>query len=331
MFSDQSMQAITITDGQLVHATLPCPTLAAGEVLLKVAYAGVNRADLLQRQGLYAAPEGASPLPGLEVSGHIAKLADDVVGWGIGEPVCALLNGGGYAEYVAVPATQLLPVPARLSLQQAAALPEGLVTAYMALGLEAALRAGERVLVHGGSSGTGHLIAQTARAFGGEVYATAGSPEKCAMLTQLAITPINHRDAPFAEQLMAHTGQEGVDIIVDILGGPQLSTHLKLLRKGGRLVSLAVMEGAVAESVKMSSILMKHLRLIGTTLRARSAAEKAEMVGQVRRHIWPLISTGTITPVIDQVFPLASAEKAHQRMEERLHLGKILLEVAANK
>lgn len=324
------MRAVAIEAGRLAPITCTLAALAADEVQVKVAYAGVNRADLLQVEGNYKPPEGASDLPGLEVSGVIASVGPEVVGWSAGEEVCALLSGGGYAEYVNVPATQILPLPNRIDLKAAASLPEGCATAYMALTQLGHLRAGERVLVHGGASGTGILIAQVAHAFGAEVFATAGSQEKCAVLHEHGIRPINHQVAPFDEQILQATQNAGVDVIVDILGAPRLTTHFKLLKKGGRLVSLAFMEGNVAEGVKISSILMKHLTWAGATLRGKSPAEKASMVKGVRKFIWPHLATGAIRPVLDEVFPLEMAEKAHQRMQERLHIGKILLEVAPN-
>ena len=306
----------------------PRPSPAAGEVLLKVAYAGVNRADLMQVEGSYLPPEGASPLPGLEVSGHIVALGDGVIGWSVGEPVCALLSGGGYAEYVAVPATQLLIVPQRLSLAEAATLPEACATATLALMLTARLKAGERLLLHGGSSGVGLMLAQIGRAMGAEVFATAGGLAKCAFVTALGVTAIDHQAGPFAEQLRTHPNGDGVDVIIDTLGAPQLATHLKLLRKGGRLVSLAMLEGNVVEQLRLGSLLMKHLTLAGVTLRNQSGTEKAAIIEAVRRQIWPAISTGAIRPFVDQIFMLEEAEKAHARMQERLHCGKILLEVA---
>ena len=299
---------------------------AAGEVQIKVAYAGINRADVLQAQGNYAPPEGASDIPGLEVSGTIDALGDQVIGWSIGEEVCALLSGGGYGEYVNVPASQLLPIPRSLDLRSAASLPEGCATAYMALIQHTQLQSGERILVHGGASGTGILVAQAARALGAHVFATAGSEEKCAMLANHGIHAINHRQGAWAEQVAA--AAQNLEVIIDILGAPQLSTHFKLLTKGGRLFSLAMMEGNTAESLKISAILMKHLRWSGATLRGQSTEEKAIIIKGVRERFWPHFATGALRPVIDCVFPLEDAQKAHQRMQERLHIGKILLEVA---
>jgi len=323
------MQAVAISGGALHYGTTPMPHPKAGEVLVKVAFSGINRADILQTEGKYAPPAGASELPGLEVSGTIAALGEGIIGWSVGEEVCALLSGGGYAEYVAVPATQLLSLPARISLKEAASLPEAVATAYMALVMEAGIQQGERVLLHGGTSGVGIIMAQLAHAWGAEVYATAGSGAKCALLEKLGVHAIDHSKAPFAETLRSMT--DGVDIIIDTLGGPKLETHLQLLRQGGRLVSLALMEGAMAESVKMGRILMKHLTISGATLRSRSVEEKAAIIAGVHKHVWPLVSAGAIRPFTDQVFPLAEAEKAHARMQERLHIGKILLEVAPER
>ncbi len=325
------MNAVSIAGKTMVYGQAPRPAPTPGEVLLKVAFVGVNRADLMQVQGLYPAPEGASPLPGLEVSGTIAGLGEGVVGWSEGEEVCALLSGGGYAEYVAVPAEQLLSVPARLGLKKAASLPEAVATAYMALILEAELKSGERVLLHGGTSGVGIIMAQIAKIWGAEVYATAGSGAKCAVLEKLGVHAVNTQKGPFADTVKKLTKNEGVDVIIDTLGGPQLETHLGLLRKGGRLVSLALMEGPMAESVKLSRILMKHLRISGATLRSRSAEDKAQIVAGVHKFIWPHVSAGAIQPFTDAVFPLEQAEKAHARMQERLHIGKILLEVATER
>ena len=315
--------------GVLYAHRITTPPPGEHEVQLKVAYAGINRADLLQVEGSYHPPEGASLIPGLEVSGTIAAIGAGVVGWSIGEQVCALLSGGGYAEYVTVPATQLLSIPGRVSLKNAASLPEAAATAYMALAQEARLKPYERVLIHGGASGTGLMLAQVARAWGGEVYATAGGPAKTEFVRKLGVTPIDHIAHDFNAQVMKLTKNEGVDIIIDILGGPQLQNHLKLLRPRGRLVSLALMEGNVVEQLKLSGLLMKQLTLRGATLRNRSVAEKEEIVAGVHKHVWPHLTTGVVKPYIDSVFPLEEAEKAHARMRERLHCGKILLEVAA--
>ena len=320
-----SMQAMEIKASRLREVTLPAPLPAADELQIRVAYIGINRADTMQVAGNYPAPEGASPLPGLEVSGTISAVGEQVSGWRVGDTVCALLNGGGYAEYATVPAAQCLPVPANMSLAEAATLPEAAATSVMALLNEANLKAGERVLIHGGTSGVGIIMAQIARGLGAEVIAIAGTDKKCALLQSLGITAINHRTAPFAEQI---TG--GVDVIVDILGGPSFATHLKLLRRGGRLVSLAMLEGALVESAKLTPILLNHLQIRGATLRSRTAVEKAALIAKVRETVWPMVEAGAVKPFVDRVYPLAEAEKALERMQERLHIGKILLEVAAN-
>ena len=321
------MRAMTIVHAALQLTSLPLPPVADDEVLLRVAYVGINRADLLQVQGSYAPPDGASPLPGLEVSGTVAALGKNVTGWAIGQKTCALLSGGGYAEYVSVPATQLLPIPENISLQEAATLPEAAVTSIMALAVEGELISGERVLVHGGTSGLGIILTQIAKSWGAEVFATVGSDEKLAFLKSFGIHGINHRASPFVDQVMQATNGEGVDVIIDTLGAPQLASHLTLLRKGGRLVTLAMLEGNVVESVKIGGLLMKHLRWVGATLRSRTAEEKAAMVEMVREQVWPQLASGAIKPVVDSVFPLENAENALKKMQERLHMGKILLEV----
>ena len=320
------MNAIAIENGALRAAQVPVPTPAQGEILIRVAYVGTNRADIMQVEGNYAPPEGASPLPGLEVSGWVVA---DGYGFTAGTPVCALLSGGGYAEYVAVPAAQVLPLPTGIDLKHAACLPEAAATSIMALADAGRLSAGERVLIHGGTSGLGLLMTQIARSFGAEVFATVGSPEKAAFLESLGVRPINHRTAPFADSLMAMTGNTGVDLIVDTLGGPMVETHFRLLRRGGRLVTLAMLEGSTLPPMKATRLLMNHLHWSGATLRSRSGAQKAAIMQQVAARIWPHVASGAIQPRIDSVFPLASAEKALARMQERLHMGKILLEVTA--
>lgn len=318
------MHALTINNGKLTHGTLPDPQPMAGEVLIAVRYIGVNRADAMQVAGSYKAPEDASPLPGLEVSGTICAMGSGVTGWRVGDAVCALLNGGGYAELAIAPAAQCLPIPKGLSMKEAASLPEAAATAVMALMLEAHLQSGERVLIHGGASGVGLMMAQIARTLGAEVYATVGSEAKVSFLENLGITAVNHRAAPFAEQLKQRT--DGVDVIIDILGAPYVETHFKLLRYGGRMVSLALMEGNILENTKISGFFLKNLRWSAATLRSKSPAQKAQIIEILRTQLWPKLASGLIQPVIDTVFPLADAEKALTRMQERLHLGKILLE-----
>lgn len=329
-FLPSQMRAMEITEGTLRPVFFPLPMPKADEVLIRVHYTGLNRADMMQRDGHYPPPEDASPLPGLEVSGTIAALGNGVLGWDVGEEVCALLNGGGYAEYVAVPAAQVLPIPHVLTLQEAVTLPEAAATAIMALRHEANLQAGERVLIHGGSSGVGLILGQTARAWGGEVYATAAGARKSTFIETLDLHAIDHITTNYGAKVLELTDNEGVDVIIDILGGPELATHLKLLRRGGRMVCLAMLEGSVVEQAKIGGILMKNLRISGATLRTRNALQKAAIMQDVHDHLWPHLANGRIRPVIDSIFPLEEAEKAMQRMQERLHCGKILLEVAAN-
>ncbi len=318
-----TMQAMEIREGALVPVMLPLPVPAHGELLIQVAYAGLNRADIMQMDGQYDPPEGASPLPGLEVSGLIAA------GPRAGEEVCALLSGGGYAEYVAVPAGQVLPLPSGVGLKEAASLPEAAATSMMALVLEGGLKSGESVLIHGGSSGVGLLMIQIAKSLGAQVFTTVGSAEKAAFVTGLGAIALNYREAPFAEQLLAKTDKKGVDLIIDTLGGPQLPTHLRLLKRGGRIVSLAMLEGSeIPAGTKMTRLIMNHLAWRGATLRSRTAAEKAEIMARAANLVWPHLTDGSIKPVIDSVFPLTEAKKALNRMQERLHMGKILLEVA---
>ena len=324
------MTAMTIVDGTLMPTPLPLPGLLAGEVLIKTAYVGINRADLLQRDGKYPPPPGAPPYPGLEISGTIAGLSEGVSGFTLGEKVCALLGGGGYAEYVAAPAAQVLPVPSTLTLAQAASVPEAVATSIMALVRTAHLRPNERVLIHGGTSGLGILMIQIAKLLGAEVFTTVGSDEKIAFLAPLGITAINHHASPFAEQIRTRTNQEGVDVIIDTLGAPALPDHLSLLRRNGRLVSLAMMQGAEVSALKIGRMLTHHLCWTGTTLRSRTVAEKAEIIQQVKDLIWPALADGRLKPATDRVFALTDAEKALKYLQERLHLGKILLEVGPN-
>jgi NADPH:quinone reductase-like Zn-dependent oxidoreductase len=266
-------------------------------------------------------------LPGLEVSGRIVGLGLGVHDWQIGQPVCALLSGGGYAEYATAPASQLLPIPEAMRLKDAASLPESLATSVMALMQVAQLHAGERVLVHGGTSGLGIIMVQVAKALGAELFATVGSDEKIAFLQPFGVRGINHRTAPFQDQLMQATHGEGVDVIIDTLGAPQLATHFKLLRSGGRMVTLAMLEGNRVESLKIAGFFMKQLRWSAATLRGRTHAQKAEIMAIIRHQLWPHLLSGRIQPVVDSVFPLIDAEIALKKMQERLHMGKILLEV----
>lgn len=327
------MLAITIPDpgretGKLVPDTVPTPTPREGEVLIRVSHAGVNRADVFQRMGLYPPPEGASPLPGLEVGGHIAALGDGVTGWEVGDAVCALLPGGGYAAYATARPGCLLPVPQGWSLAEAAALPEALFTVWMALGVEAELKPGETLLVHGGASGIGMTAIQYAAALGATVFATAGTPEKCAACEGWgAARAIPYKSADFVEEVLAVTDGRGVDVVLDFIGGDYIARNFRCLATGGRMVTLAFLRGATIESLNVAPLLLKRLTWKGTTLRSRSDAEKAAYAQSIRRKVWPFVEQGAVRPVIHAVFPLAEAREAHACMEENRNLGKIVLEV----
>lgn len=322
------MHAMEIHDGALRATTAPEPEPGPGELRIRVAYAGVNHADMLQVAGKYPPPEGASPLPGMEVSGIVDAVGPGVSLFRSGDRVCALIGGGGYAEYAIAPAAQCLAVPPTISLKQAAAIPEAAATAYMALEEEAQLQPGETILLHGGTSGVGLMMGQVAKAWGAKVIATVGSDEKCQFLHARGITPINHQTAPFEEEVKALTQHAGVDVVIDTLGAPKLPAHLQILKVGGRLVMLAMLEGPkLPDGTKLGAILLKHLQIRGTTLRSRNPQEKAKMIEGVRKKILPHIVAGTIELAVAASFPLAEAQKAHEAMQQRLHMGKIVLEV----
>lgn len=328
-----TMRAITIPapdreTGALVPDRVPTPLPRDDEVLIKVSHAGVNRADILQRKGLYPPPEGASPLPGLEVSGHIVALGRHVKGWKNGDAVCALLPGGGYAEYATAHSGYLLPVPQGCRMDEAAALPEALFTVWMALAEEAQLQAGETLLVHGGASGIGMMAIQYATAIGATAYATASTVEKCAACEGWgAAKAINYHNADFVEEVLAATNGKGVDVVLDYIGGDYVPRNLKALAADGRMVSLAFLRGAKVEQLNLAPLLLKRIRWKGTTLRARSDAQKTAYAAAIRRSLWHYIENGTIQPAIHAVFSLENAEKAHETMEQNLNIGKIVLQV----
>ncbi|NYI05353.1 NAD(P)H-quinone oxidoreductase [Allostreptomyces psammosilenae] len=330
------MRAVTIKDipGQerpaadaLVLGTAPDPVPAPDEVVVEVAAAGVNRADLLQRQGLYPVPRGGSPIMGLEVSGTIASVGPEVSGWSVGERVCALLTGGGYAERVAVPAGQLLPVPEGLDLVEAAALPETVCTVWSNVFMLAALRPGETLLVHGGASGIGTTAIQLGKAVGATVAVTAGSPEKLQRCGELgADILINYRTEDFPERVREETGGAGADVVLDIIGAKYLERNIEALNFGGRLVVIGMQGGRVAE-LDLSKLLMKRAVVAATSLRSRPPEEKAAIVAAVREHVWPLIADGRLKPVVSRTFPLAEAAGAHALLERGEAVGKVLLTV----
>jgi len=323
------MKAITIpTPGDadsLVLDEVPTPEIAADEVLVRVAAAGVNRADLMQRQGFYPPPKGASTYPGLEVSGTISALGGDVTGWAVGDEVCALLSGGGYAEEVAVPAAQLLPVPAGVSLVDAAALPEVVSTVWSNVFMTANLQPGQTVLIHGGSSGIGTMGVQLARAFGARVAVTAGTPEKLEACRALgAEILINYREQDFVEALADATQGSGADVILDNIGAKYLARNVSALAVNGRLVIIGLQGGLKAE-LDINALLRKCAAVIATSLRGRPPAEKAAIVAAVREHVWPLVESGQVRPVVHRRFPLARAADAHRELEASANIGKVLL------
>lgn len=320
------MHAIRITEPGgpevLAWSEVPDPVLKEGEVLVDVAATAVNRADVAQRQGNYAPPPGASEYPGLECSGTIVEVGPGVEGGSVGDRVCALLSGGGYAERVAVPAGQLLPIPHGMDLLEAAALPEVACTVWSNLVMVGRLKAGETVLLHGGGSGIGTFAIQFARALGARVAVTAGSDEKLERCRELgAEITINYRTEDFTERMRA---EGGADVVLDIMGGSYLDANLRSLATNGRLVIIGLMGGRRSE-IDLGRMLAKRLSVQATTLRSRPAVEKAEIVSGVLEHVWPLVEKGTIRPVVDRTVPLRDAAEAHRVMESSAHTGKILL------
>ncbi len=310
---------------ELVPGRRPLPQPGPGELLIKVAAAGVNRPDILQRQGKYNPPPGASDLPGLEVAGHVAALGPKAEGWKLGDEVLALLAGGGYADYAAAPAAQCLPIPKGLGMIEAAALPETFFTVWTNVFERGRLVAGESFLVHGGSSGIGTTAIQLAKARGARVFATAGDAAKCQACEALGAEKcVNYRRENFVEALGKATGGRGIDVILDMVGGDYAAGNLELLAPDGRAVQIAVLRGAKAE-VDLHVIMQKRLTLTGSTLRPRSVEEKGRIARALRQEVWPLIEAGKVKPVIFRSFPLAQAADAHRLMESSAHIGKIVL------
>jgi putative PIG3 family NAD(P)H quinone oxidoreductase len=323
------MRAITIPEpgeaDALVPADVPAPTAGPGQVLVDVVAAGVNRADVMQRKGFYPPPPGASELPGLEISGRIAALGDGVEAWQVGDEVCALLDGGGYAERAVVPAAQLLPVPQGVSLEDAAGLPEVTCTVWSNVFMTAALQPGQVLLVHGGSSGIGTMAIQLAKQVGARVAVTAGTPEKLDFCRELgADILVNYRDEDFVAKVREATDGHGADVILDNMGAKYLERNVDLLAVNGRLVTIGLMGGRKGE-LDMGTLLAKRAAVIATSLRARPAGEKAAIVAAVREHVWPLVESGAGRPIIHSRHPLERAADAHREMEASTHIGKILL------
>lgn len=308
--------------------TLPVPVPGPGQVLVRVAHAGVNRPDVIQRQGFYPPPPGASPIPGLEIAGQVVALGPDVVSLVPGTAVAALVSGGGYAQYCLAEADHCLPVPAGLPLAEAAALPETLFTVWHNLFERAYVRDGEWVLVHGGTSGIGTMAIALARAFAVNIIVTCGGPDKCARAIELgADHAIDYRAADFVAEVAALTGGRGVDVVLDMVSGDYVARNLKCLAEDGRHVTIAV-QGGVRGEINMAEVMRRRLVLTGSTLRARSKAFKAALTGEILENVWPLVADGDLRPVMDTRFALTDAAAAHARMESGGHIGKIVLDVA---
>jgi len=307
----------------------PLPELQPGEILVRVAAAGINRPDLLQRQGLYPPPADASPILGLEVAGHVAAVDPGVTGWSVGDAVCALANGGGYAEYCAVPAGQALPWPKGYDAMQAAALPENMFTVWANLFQMGRLHAGESVLVHGGTGGIGITAIQLAAEFGAVVFTTVGSRDKARAAERLgAHAAIDYNEADFATEIARLTAHRGVDAILDIVGAPYFARNIASLKRNGRLIFLAFLQGSTIGGVDLLPIMTKRLTITGSTLRPRTAAEKAAIAKGLLERVWPVLDEGRCAPVIETVFPFAQVAEAHRLMEGRSHIGKIMLDLA---
>ncbi|MDF3416293.1 NAD(P)H-quinone oxidoreductase [Sulfitobacter sp. M57] len=323
-----TMRAIEITQPggpevlQLVER--PVPQAQHGQVVIKVAYAGVNRPDALQRAGKYAPPPTASDLPGLEASGEVVSIGAGVTGVNVGDQVCALLPGGGYAEYVATPAAHCLRVPEGLGMKEAACLPETFFTVWSNVFMRGGLKAGERFLVHGGSSGIGTTAIQLAHAFGARVFATAGTDAKCTACVGLgAEAAINYRDMDFVDVLRA---EGGADLILDMVGGDYIARNIKTLAEDGRLVQIAFLQGPVAE-LNFATLMTRRLTMTGSTLRPQSDLAKARIAQELAEAVWPLLDAGRIAPVMDSEYAMQDASDAHARMESSGHIGKIVLHI----
>jgi NADPH2:quinone reductase len=310
----------------LKPGTRPLPVAGAGEVLVRVAAAGVNRPDIMQRQGMYSPPPGVSDIPGLEIAGTVVAVGPEVSRWNVGDTVCALVAGGGDAEDCAAPAPQCLPFPKGVDAVAAAALPETFFTVWANVFGRARLEPGETLLVHGGSSGIGTAAIQIASRLGARVMATAGSAEKCAACEDLgAERAVNYRDEDFVEAAKAFSGGQGVNVILDMVGGDYVARNIAALARGGRIASIAFLQGSKVE-VDLMPLLMKHLTITASTLRPQTIEQKGEIANALEERIWPLIEAGDIKPVIDTIFPLADAAEAHRLMESSRHIGKIMLE-----
>ncbi|MDD2877753.1 MAG: NAD(P)H-quinone oxidoreductase [Acidiphilium sp.] len=313
----------------LYLTTGPVPLPRPGEVLIRVAAAGINRPDIQQRKGAYPPPPGASPILGLEAAGEVVALGEGVTSWRIGDRLTGLCNGGGYAEFVAIPAGQCLPWPAGFDAVQAASLPEACFTVWANLFDLGRLAPGETVLVHGGTSGIGVTAIQLATAFGAKVYATAGSAAKCTACLDLgAAGAINYREADFLADIKAMTSGAGVDVVLDMVGAPYTQRNLRALKRGGRLVQIAFMQGSVVSELDLLPIMMKRLTVTGSTMRPRTACEKAVIAEALHDLVWPWLEAGTVRPVIYETCQWSDVSKAHRLMENSSHVGKIILNIS---
>jgi putative PIG3 family NAD(P)H quinone oxidoreductase len=312
----------------LVPVERPKPAMAPGEVMIKVEAAGVNRPDVMQRMGHYPPPPGASDIPGLEVAGVVVKVAHGVSEWRMGDRVCALAAGGGYAEFCVVPAPQCLPIPRGMDFVHAAAIPETFFTVWTNVFERGHLKAGESILIHGGSSGIGTTAIQLAHAFGARVFATAGSAAKCAACERLgAERAFNYREVDFVAAVNDVTNRRGVDLILDMVGGDYVARNIEALATDGRLVQIGLL-GSYKAQVNLIALMQRRATLTGSTLRARSVAEKGAIAAALRQHVWPLLESGAVTPVIHATFPLRSAADAHRVMDSSEHIGKLVLVVS---
>lgn len=305
---------------EIIEGEIPTPT--SGEVLIRVHAAGINRPDILQRQGLYPPPADASPILGLEVAGEITEVGKNVTDWKVGDKVCALVNGGGYAEYAVAPAAQCLPIPDEFSFVQAAALPETFFTVWHNLFQRVKLKAGEILLVHGGASGIGTTAIQLACAFGANVFSTVGSADKCKAIETLGAVAINYREQDFVAEIKSQS--QGANVILDIVGGDYIQRNFSAAAKDGRIVNIAFLNGSKIE-LDLMPVMLKRLTLTGSTLRAQSPDIKAIIARELRQQVWPLLNQQKIKPVIDSVFPFNDVAKAHEHMESNRHIGKIIL------
>ncbi|MFN3891662.1 MAG: NAD(P)H-quinone oxidoreductase [Beijerinckiaceae bacterium] len=333
MAAPQTMTCIAIKEyggpEMLKPETRTVPQPKAGEILVKVHAAGVNRPDVSQRLGKYPPPPGASDLPGLEIAGEVAVAGDGVTRWNVGDRVCALAHGGGYAEYCIVHESHALPVPDGFSMVEAAAIPETFFTVWVNAFMTGRLSAGETALVHGGSSGIGTTAIMLAKAIGAKIIVTAGSDDKCAACEKLgADLAINYRAKDFVAEVKAFTGGQGVDVVLDMIGGPYVQRNMECAGMDARLVQIAYQQGYKIADFDMRPISSKRLVLTGSTLRPRTVEQKAAIADSLRERVWPLLNAGKIRPIIDSTYPLAEASKAHARMETSAHVGKIVLTVA---